>query len=610
MSCGGAAPVDQYVTTYSTEVKSLNYFLLLDNTALRVSANTQDGLVENDRLGRYVPSLAEKWEHNEDFTEWTFTLREGLSWTDSKGGKAPYALDAADFVAGMKYVADPKNGIKNVGIIRKLIVGLNDYFYDLADVDDGAKTDVTRDEVTAGFEGRVGVLAKDERTVTYRLTAPTPYFLSYLVTELFFPIDAAFLAEVGEDFATSKERILYSGAYYMSDWQRDKQIVMTKNELYWDKDAVKVRKVVMQKVADPAITIQMFQRGELATASVQADQVKALRGGEWGKYVYLSEKSSVTFWFFMNFTSSNPEFKAFANNLDFRKALYYGIDRVKLIELQNPTGPEKLLRNTIIPEDTLFDEEGRDYTDYPSLADLKAGDRYDPVKAKEHFAKAVAALVGPDGTITGVEGGKVSWLPIAEFEVDGKLPLQMVYVHGTGSVETKEALLLAAMLEETFGPENIDVILGQYVDDKFVEAVEPRRFDLAYDSFSFKYADPMAQFGRLVTDGSINDGQYSDPEFDALVEEANSRNVIRARYELFARAERMMIDRCYLLPWQSGGGQYVMSKVVPFTYPRGGFGVTRFKYKGMVVEREPISAERYAEYEAAFRAELAASAGQ
>ena len=603
--CGAARKsADRYATTYFTEAKTLNYFLLLDSTAQRVAANTQDGLVENDRFGRYVPSLAESWTHNDDYTVWTFTLRQGAAWVDSAGQRTAWEVTADDFVEGLRYVADPANGIKNVSTIRKVIAGLNGYYYDLLDIDEGKDIGMTREAAEENFR-TVGVAAPDPRTVVYTLTKPTPYFLSYLVTELFFPLERAFLDQVGaQDFGTSRERLIYSGAYYLADWQRDKQIVMEKNPLYWDAASVPVKTVSMQKVTDPAVSVEMFIRGELSATGLQADQVKALAGTPQAEFVYPAEISSVTYWFFQNFSSDNPEFRAFVNNPDFRKALYYGIDRVKLLSLYDPYNPAGLLRNTVVPEETVVDENGRDYTDYPGLAELKAaGDYFDTDKARSYFAKAVAALTDGAGAIKGVSPATVDMKPVAEFAVDGKLPLQMLYVHSNDANDTKMALLLQAMLEEVFQGQ-VKLVLGQYVDDKFNDVVEPRRFDLVYDSFRFGFGDPSAQLSRLVTDGGINDGRYSDPEFDALIQEAEGENLLSERYALFSRAERLFIDRVYVIPFQVGGGAYTMSKAVPFTYPRGGFGTTRFKYKGMIVEREPVTKARYEKLKAEFLSEM------
>lgn len=603
--CSKKKTIEKFSTTYATEVKTLDPYLLLDTTAMRVTANTQDSLVENDKYGKFIPSLAESWSHNEDFTVWTFKLRKGVKWIDYQGKETNYEVTADDFVEGMKFISDPKNGIKNVGIITKEIKGLNNYYYDLSDIDSGDKKDMTREEVLKNFDKNVGVKAVDNNTVEYTLTHPVPYFLSYLVTELFFPVEKTFLGQVGEEnYGTSKEKILYNGAYYISDWQRDKAITLTQNSSYWDKNNVTVKQVSLQKVSDDSINAQMFQRGELTAATLQADQVKALQGTKWEDNVNLREKSSVTYWFYMNYTSANPEFKPFVNNLNFRKALYYGIDREKLQQLYNPYNPKAMLRNTIIPEEVIYDDKGVDYTDYPGLKEIKEANPYNPKLAKEYIEKAIAELVGPDGNIKGVEAQTIDMLPIAKFKIDGKLPVQILFPHSTDSTDTKLAQLLAEMLKVNLGENNVELVLGQYVDDKFNDTIEPRKFDLGYDSFSFKYADPMAQLGRLITDGSINDGQYSDPVFDKMVSDAAKITVIDKRHEAFAKAEKYMIDNVYVIPYAAGGGSYELSKAIPFTTPRGGFGITRFKYKGMAVVKDPITKQEYANYEKQFNEDL------
>ncbi len=611
LGTAGAATLDRFDGTYIAEGSSFRYFYTPTTTDQKVAANTQDGLVEQDRYSRFVPSLAESWSSNPDFTEWTFNLRKGIMWVDSKGAKTAYEITADDFVEGFRHVADPKNGIKNLSKdIRKLIFGLNNYYLDLVDIDSGKKKDITRDKALAAFEG-VGVKALDKYTVTYKLNVPTPFFLSFLVMELFLPVEKDFLAQVGPDFGVGKDKLLYSGAYYISDWQRDKQIVFKANPFYWDAKTIKVKTINLQKVTDPNVTVQMFQRGELSQADLAADQVKALAGTKWAASIYsdppAADRFSVTYWFVQNFSSSNPEWKAFINNLNFRKALSYGIDRVKLNELDDPYKPASVIRNTVIPEGQIYDEKGRDYSDYPGIKEIRAaGNYYNKAKAREYLAKALAELTDGKGNIKGVQAAKVDMKPVAEFQVDGKLPLQMLYVHFNDPTDTKRALLLKAMLEDAFGKENIDVQFGQVIDDMFAESVEPRRFDMIYDNFRFGFADPSAQLGRLITDGGINDGQYSDPEYDKLVDEAAKKYILSERYKIFAKAEALFLDRCYVIPWKMGGSVYTITKVVPFTSPKGGFGITRFKYKGMVVEKDPITVKRYEQLKAAFLKELAA----
>lgn len=601
----------EYLGTYSTDVTTLVPFYLPDTTGKKVISNVIDGLIETDRYGMFVPSLAESWTHNEDYSVWTFTLREDAKWYDCEGNEvAP--LTAQDFVDGMRFVADHKKTKSDMSIIKNVISGLSEYYDMLVDFDDpnlpaSKKPEGSREALEARFDEMVGVKALDAHTVEYTLTAPVPYFESFLVTEIFLPNHKEFSDQCGTKFGTAPDKLLYCGAYVLESWQRNKEFVLTKNENYYDADKVSVERIILQKITDGAATVEMFKRGELTGTSLTGDQVDHYMQDEtWGQYVTLRDKSTVNFWFFTNFESPNTEFDAFVNNENFRKAIYHGLDRVTMGELYNPYGAEEMLVNTICPSDVCYDENGKDYTDYEPLKEIKERGvaTYDPALAKEYFDKAVSEVTDGSGNIIGAEAGEVKMGRNFSFSTDGRLPLQMVYVHGSSSDEVAMAQLIKMNLENVFGSENIEVVLSQFTGDKYNDVIAPGNFDFSYDNYSFKYADPLSQLDRLTTGGAVNDGRYSLPAFDELVRQADEKLLASERYALFAQAEAMLINGCYIFPWESGGGTYGMSREIPFTAPRGGFGLSRFKYKGMQLSDEPISAEQYTQYEAAFMAEL------
>lgn len=586
---------DVYYSSFSTEYKTLNPYNLSSTSAYTMVANSIDGLVENDKYGMIVPSLAESWTNNEDFTVWTFKLREGVFWVDNTGAKTEYEVTADDFVEGIRYIAEPKNAAKNFSTISKVIDGLYDYYWNLADFDDGVDIGKTREEVLASFDDTVGVKAIDKYTVEYKLKSSTPFFLSYLIIELFYPVEKAYLEKTGENFGTSMDTMLYNGGYYISTWERDKLVVLTKNENYWDKDNISVKELNFQKVGDEITGLEMFQRGELTACSVSADQLKALKGTEWEKYIYLKDKNTVTYWFTMNHQSKNQEFQKFVGNLDFRKALLHGIDREKISSLYEPNDPGFFIRNTIIPENTLLDPDGVDYTDYPNLKPIKESNPYNPELAKEFMEKAIAELCNSDKSIKGLSPAKVDMENIAAFDSDSKLPVELVLATTTDPIETKKALLIAEMLKENLGEENIKVIVGYAATSFQDEVFSPMNFDLVDDSYSFRFGDPSANLSRLTTDGSLNEGGYNIPEFDKLVEEAIKQNDIKERYTKFSEAEKYMLDNVYLMPYMTGGGSYSMSKELPYQTPMGGFGLTRFKMKGAKIQSEPVTTEQYKE---------------
>jgi len=219
-----------YKTSFSSSYASFNYFSTAYSTVRGIVANCIDGLVEPDIYGVYVPSIAESWTVNDDQTVWTFKIRQGINWVDHTGADTGKAVTAQDFVDGIRYIGDPLNGAYSLRVVRNLISGLYDYYWTLDDIDCGLITDQNRDDVVAKFDEMVGVKALDEYTVEYTLENSAPYFLSLIESSmLLLPVEYDYAIDLGEDFAVDNEHMLYCGAYYISNFQRDKAITLTKN---------------------------------------------------------------------------------------------------------------------------------------------------------------------------------------------------------------------------------------------------------------------------------------------------------------------------------------------------------------------------------------------
>ena len=81
-ACGGeggsAAGESVYRQLYASEVETLNYLYTANTNDYQMCANMVDCLVEYDPYGVMQPALAESWEHNEDYTQWTFQIRQGV----------------------------------------------------------------------------------------------------------------------------------------------------------------------------------------------------------------------------------------------------------------------------------------------------------------------------------------------------------------------------------------------------------------------------------------------------------------------------------------------------------------------------------------------------
>ena len=597
-----------YKSYFSTSYPSLNYFSTSYATVREFATNCIDSLVEPDIYGNYTGALAESWEVNDDYTVWTFHIRQNQKWIDSAGAQTEYDVTAKDFVDGIRYIGDPLNEAYSLRVIRNLITGLYDYYWGLDDIDCGDDTETKREDLVAKFDEIVGVKALDDYTVQYTLDNSAPYFLSLVESSmLLLPVEYDYLLAQGDDFAVDNTHMLYCGPYYVSAFERDKKIVLTKNPFYWDADKITVDSIEYQMIPDGTTSLEMFLRGELNYTSVESEAFMSLQGGEWEKYLIPNEFSFSTNYLWLDFQGANPEFNTFIQNVNFRKALRAAVDRESLAALREPMQPSRLVRNTVNAEGAIFNSQGVDYTQIAPLNEIANADfSADEDAARKYMEAAVAELCEADGTIKGVSAGTVDYLPVIKTEVDGKLPVTLIYVGTDDEDEIILAQLFEAMVEEAIGTDYIDVVLAFDTSGDFYGTVGgsvdgPFNYDIYWDSLSTGYADPSGILTRITSDGVENVGCYSVPEFDALIEKALNAPTFDERLEFFAQAEAYLLDNAFMIPVISSLRGYHMTYDIPHTSPRALYGSDR--YKGIKVSTSPLTLEEYNILDAAWESQ-------
>ena len=563
-----------YSALYSGEVTTLNYLITTTTNDFALSANLIDTLVEYDRYGQVKPSLAESWTTSEDGLTWSFTLRKDATWVDAAQNVVAN-VTANDFISAAQYILNANNASSSANILYDNIVGAKAYY-------DGETDDFAT----------VGIKAVDDYTIEYTLLKPTPYFLSMVDYVCFMPVYGPFLAEQGENFglATGNDTILYCGAYVLGEFAPQERRVLVKNEKNWDAANVTIDKLSFTYNKEAAtISPELYLRGEIDSASIdQAIATEWLADPEKADFIRPSRPSSFYSYFYaFNF---DPQFDAAYEpenwgkaviNENFRKSIYYGLDRLKAKMVVDAENAEALLFNSITPTNFVY-YNGTDFVNMGALADITAlgVDTFQADKAIEYRDLAIAEL-----TEAGVT-----------FPIKVLLPY-----NPSSSGWDEECQVVEQQLEELFGADYIDVIVEAGPSSGFLAAVRRSgNYALIKANWGPDYSDPQT-FTDPFVEGNSYQFAYKNANMDEvmqgyydLVEKAKAiTDDIEARYLAFADVEAYLIDHAIVVPFGFSSGGYTASRIDPFTMPYTSAGISIERYKGAVLLDAPMNTDQY-----------------
>ena len=577
-----------YRTLYSGEITSLNYLTTATTNEFALAANVIDTLVEYDKYGQVQPSLAESWEYDAENLTYTFNIRKGAKWVKADG--SVYAdVTAHDFVTAAKYILDAANASSTANIFYSVIDGAEAYYLGTSEPEEGKEPYPVMDFET------VGVKAINDYTLQYKLVEPCPYFLSMVTYVCFMPVNADFLAEKGADFgvATSNENILYCGAYVLSEFKPQQSRIYSKNVSNWDADNILIE-TIQQTYNKESGTLspEMYARGDIDSADIsstiaaewladpeKADLIRPVRQS--GFYSY---------WMLFNFDPQfdaeyEPEnWKIVVNNENFRKAFYYGLDRVKSKMVMEPDNPESILFNTVTPPE-FVSIDGVDYTEMGALADITdlGTDTFNEETALEYMNTAVEELKAAGATF----------------------PVKMLMPYNpSSSAWAEECVVMEQQLEGLFGSDVIDIIVETGPSSGFLKEVRRSgKYAFMKCNWGPDYADPNTytdpfyegtyNWPNLATEYIGEDGVS---EYYKLVDAAREiTDDLTARYEAYATAEAFLIDNALVIPYGYDNGGYTASRLNPFESQFAPFGISNERFKGQALMTEPMNTDAYFE---------------
>lgn len=187
-----------------------------------IGPKVNEGLLTYDLEFNPVPQLAEAWEVSADGLEYTFRLREGVSWHD---GEPFTSADVAYSILTLKEV-HPRG--------------------------------------RATFANVTGVDTPDARTAVIKLAKPAPYLLKALAAAES-PIVAKHVYDTGVEVGKNPANAapVGTGPFVFKEWVKGSHILLERNPTYWGAGQPHIDQIVVRIIQDPNARSLAFSSGEL-----------------------------------------------------------------------------------------------------------------------------------------------------------------------------------------------------------------------------------------------------------------------------------------------------------------------------------------------------------
>ena len=324
-------------------------------------------------------------------------------------------------------------------------------------------------EVLAGKAEEIsGVKVIDDHTLEVTIDAPKSYFLAKLTYPTSFVVDRNNVSSGGEWW----RRPNGTGPFKLKQWQNNTLLILGRNELYYGKQA-QVNLVVFQLYS--GVPMHMYEKSEIDVTGVSMyyiDKVTDERGPFYQDLMVTPELS----FFYIGFNTNKPPF----DDALIRRAFTHAVDKEKLASL--------VFRDMVEPASGILPPG------IPGYNDSLEGLEYDIELARELIARS--------------QYGDVANLPPITITTSGE---------GGGISSDLEAIIY--QWQQNLG---VEVEVRQLESKRFLYHINEEADEMFFYGWIADYPHPQDFLDVLFHTGAANNnGGYSNPEVDALLDMAN-----------------------------------------------------------------------------------------
>lgn len=423
-----------------------------------------EGLTALDKDGAAAPAAAESWEVAEDddgLPVYTFTLRQGMTWSDG----AP--VKAEDFLYAWLRVLDPEKPCPNA---YQLYPIQNAQRYREGVPTPGEDGSFTTEMSVKAEE--VGIQVTEEGQLKVTLAGPCPDFLELLATPAWCPVRQDVVEADPATWTQSASTCVTNGRYMLKEWNHDQNLVLVQNDQHWDKqDGAAFLNFVLSE--DPQAVYNDFAAGRLQYASAlpTLDRETEAAAGTFaqrpraGVYYYLFNTAKAPF-----------------DDARVRRAVSLAIDRSALVQ----EGVDLAPAYSLVPDGIADTQQKKDFSKVS--APISGGVSANLATAQKLLAEA------------GYPGG-------AGFP-------QLRFITNDTPAHLAAAEKVREQLAENLG---IDMAISALSTSDFQKAREGDGWDMARAGMVGSRTDPAPYLEGWSAGGAANPGGFSSEQYDRLM---------------------------------------------------------------------------------------------
>ena len=422
-----------------------------------------------DENNEVIPGQAESYTVSEDGLTWTFTMRDGLKWSDGSD------LTAKDFEYSFKRLAAPDTAAP----YAETVVGMIDGYADATGNPDKEGNMTTEPD----FDALNVVASEDGKTLTVTLSYPCAYFDKLAAFAAMSPVQQATVEANGDAWCTEPDTYICNGPYCISEWIPSERIVLAKNPNYvggWDSSKIVSDTITLLLLEDSSASYTAYNSGEAQLIKdVPTDEIPSLTKAEDGGDFYVD---TILGTYYLSLNDQKEPF----NDVNVRKALSLAIDRdyvANTIMQGTYTPAYNIVGPGIVDENGMFYDNangGKTYISEDYEANLEA--------AKQALADAGY----PNG-----EG-----FPVIEYSTN----------------DAGYHTPVAEYLQQAWGELGITVNINKVEWASFTPMRRAGDYDASRNGWVMDYNDPSNMLELFTTGNGNNDGKYSSADFDAAIE--------------------------------------------------------------------------------------------